>query len=482
MDLGKIQKMTIARIEPTGAYLEDGSGEPAVLLPRREVPEGVVPGDELDVYLYRDSEDRLITTLNPPPLEVGGGLALLEVAQINQVGAFLDWGLMKDLFLPYQEQRGSVREGQKVLVALYVDESDRLCATMRVYDFLRPDSPYRKDDVVRGTVYQVSDELGVLIAVDNRYYGLIPKHEVFRAFTEGEEVEARVVRVCDDGKLDLAVRKKAHEAIGGDAQRVLEELDMRGGSLPFTDKASPGLIREELAMSKSEFKRAVGHLLKEGRIRIEEDSIALCSDASEAGKVSREAAERRNRNDEPAGKAAELGREEPAVKATWRGNEGAAAKDSEKRGANAARTGKLSEGSSANSYKTDANAPKNRISGENPFRREGQFAQDGRNPSKQGGKPGPSAKKIAREARREKYRLQAKAAKQAAENAGAKSADAGAKPADTSAKAKNAGAKPADTSAKAKHAGAKSGTDKTQDIINKKGSADSKKRIRKEEK
>lgn len=284
MQLGRIQKMRVARIEEQGAYLEDGSGEPAVLLPRREVPEDAVRGTELEVYLYKDSEDRLITTINPPPMQVGE-LAILKVAQINEVGAFLDWGLIKDLFLPYQEMRGRVYEGKKVLVALYVDDSERLCATMRVYDYLRPDSPYKKDDTVRGTIYQVRDDLGALVAVDNRYYGMIPSREIFRPLTEGEEIEARVVRVCDDGKLDLALRKKAFAAMKDDAVRVLEVIEDYDGRLPFTDKASPERIRDEFQMSKNEFKRAVGRLLKEQKIRIGEDYIELCK-GTDAGKVS----------------------------------------------------------------------------------------------------------------------------------------------------------------------------------------------------
>ena len=282
MELGKIQKMRIARIEGQGAYLEDGSGEPAVLLPRREVPDDVAPGSELEVFLYKDSEDRLITTINPPPLQVGT-MAVLKVSQINRIGAFLDWGLMKELFMPFQEQRGKVEEGKNVFVALYVDDSERLCATMRVYEYLTSDSPYHKDDVVRGTVYQVRDDLGALVAVDNRYYGLIPAKEIYKPLKEAEEIEARVVRVCDDGKLDLALRKKAYAAMDDDAAIVLDGIISRGGALPFTDKASPEIIREEFQMSKNEFKRAVGRLLKERKIVIAEDGIRLAGEGGADG-------------------------------------------------------------------------------------------------------------------------------------------------------------------------------------------------------
>jgi predicted RNA-binding protein (virulence factor B family) len=274
MELGRIQKMWVARIEGQGAYLDDRSGEPAVLLPRKEVPEDAIPGSELSVFLYKDSEDRLITTINPPPLQVGT-MAVLKVSQINRIGAFLDWGLMKELFMPFQEQRGKVEEGQNVFVALYIDESERLCATMRVYEYLSANSPYRKDDVVKGTVYQVRDDLGALVAVDNRYYGLIPAKEIYKPLKEADEIEARVVRVCEDGKLDLALRKKAYAAMDDDAGTILESIVSRGGELPFTDKASPELIRDEFHMSKNEFKRAVGRLLKERKIVIGKDGIRL---------------------------------------------------------------------------------------------------------------------------------------------------------------------------------------------------------------
>ena len=202
-----------------------------------------------------------------------GEVAELAVVQTGKLGAFLDWGLEKDLFLPFREQTRQVREGDRFPVALYVDKSGRLCATMKLYPYLRTDSPYHKDDRVSGFLYEVSKQFGGFVAVDGIYSALIPAREVCGVLKAGTRVEARVTRVHEDGKLDLSLREKAWMQIPADAQKVTEALSACGGELPFTDKASPELIREKMGMSKNEFKRAVGHLLKEGKVRITESSI-----------------------------------------------------------------------------------------------------------------------------------------------------------------------------------------------------------------
>ena len=199
----------------------------------------------------------------------------LKVADTGRIGAFLDWGLEKDLLLPFKEQTAKVKKGDEVLVALYVDKSGRLCATMKVYEKLRTDSPYKKDDHVEGIIYETSDNFGVFVAVDNCFSGLIPKKELF-GDTElriGDQVTARVVKVLEDGKLTLSVREKAYLQIQKDAEKIERLLDSYEGSLPFNDKAAPEVIAHETGMSKNEFKRAVGHLLKEGKIQITEKNI-----------------------------------------------------------------------------------------------------------------------------------------------------------------------------------------------------------------
>ena len=192
---------------------------------------------------------------------------------MGKIGAFLDMGLEKDLLLPFREQNRRVKAGEECLVALYVDKSNRLAATMNVYPYMSSESPYKKDDKVTGTVYEIKENLGAFVAVDNKYYGLIPAREIFGGITVGDVIEARVVKVREDGKLDLSPREKAYVQIDMDARLVLEAMEEKGGVLPFNDKAAPELIKREFAMSKNAFKRAVGHLLKEGKIKITEKTI-----------------------------------------------------------------------------------------------------------------------------------------------------------------------------------------------------------------
>lgn len=273
IELGKIQKLIVQRIKDFGVYLgETEDAEHSVLLPKKQVPDGTQPGDTLEVFIYKDSEDRLIATTTMPKLQVGE-VAVLQVKDVARIGAFLDMGLEKDLLLPFKEQNHRVRQGEECLVALYVDKSKRLAATMNVYSYMSSQSPYQKDDWVSGTVYEISETLGAFVAVDNRYYGLIPQKELYGGFREGDRVEARVVRVRDDGKLDLSPRAKAYMQMDKDAELVMKVIDEFDGVLPFNDKARPETIKREFDMSKNAFKRAVGRLLKEGRIRITEKTI-----------------------------------------------------------------------------------------------------------------------------------------------------------------------------------------------------------------
>ncbi len=272
-NLGKKVRLMIVKEVEFGVYL--GNKEEKVLLPKKQVPRGLEAGDPVEVFLYKDSSDRLIATTNEPKLTLGE-LAVLKVADVGKIGAFLDWGLEKDLLLPFREQTAKVRKGDEVLAALYVDKSGRLCATMKVYEKLRQDAPYQKDDQVEGIVYDTSDNFGVFVAVDDCYSALIPKREAFGKLRVGERVHARVIKVREDGKLDLAVREKAFLQMDTDAQMIMERLEASGGKLPFTDKADPELIKRELGLSKNAFKRAVGRLLKSGKIEIREKSIEIC--------------------------------------------------------------------------------------------------------------------------------------------------------------------------------------------------------------
>lgn len=274
MRLGEKQVLTVVKKVDFGVYL--GSDEERVLLPKKQVPEEIEVGDPVEVFLYKDSSDRMIATTKEPKVTLGK-LAVLEVVDVARIGAFLDWGLEKDLLLPFKEQTVKVEKGDRCLVSLYIDKSGRLCATMKVYPLLRTDSPYGKDDTVQGTVYEISRDFGVFVAVDDQYSALIPKREVYGRMYVGQQIEARVTDVKADGKLDLSVRNKIPEQMDADAQMVLERMEKNGGMLPFTDKADPERIRSEFGMSKAAFKRAVGRLLKQRKIRIDETKITLQS-------------------------------------------------------------------------------------------------------------------------------------------------------------------------------------------------------------
>ena len=273
IELGKIQTLVVQREKDFGVYLgSERDDRQAVLLPRKQVPEGTKPGDSLEVFVYKDSEDRMIATTAVPKLQVGE-TGMLQVKDVVKIGAFLDMGLEKDLLLPFKEQNHRVRPGEDCLVALYIDKSGRLAATMKVYPYMSAESPYKKDDRVTGTIYEINDALGAFVAVDNRYFGLIPKKELYGNFHLGDTVEARVVKVREDGKLDLSPRQKAYLQMDADAQLVLKVIDEFDGVLPFNDKARPETILREFQMSKNAFKRAVGRLLKENKIRITEKTI-----------------------------------------------------------------------------------------------------------------------------------------------------------------------------------------------------------------
>lgn len=273
--LAEKQTLTVVKKVEFGVYLaesKEAAVEEKVLLPIKQVPENTAVGDEIEVFIYKDSKDRMIATVKEPLL-IKGQTAVLKVVQVNRVGAFLYWGLEKDLFLPFKEQTRQVQVGDECIVALYIDKSGRLCATMKVYPYLRTDSPYGKDDKVSGVVYEISDNFGAFVAVDNCFSALIAKKEMTTKLSVGDVVTARVASVKKEGKLDLSLREKAYIQMTIDAEKVMKKLEEGNGKIPFTDKASPELIKAEMDMSKNEFKRAVGNLLKAGKIEIGEKEI-----------------------------------------------------------------------------------------------------------------------------------------------------------------------------------------------------------------
>lgn len=287
--LGEVQTLEVVKQVEFGVYLADPESDgfnnrnkdlEKILLPGKQVPAGAQVGDTIEVFIYKDSEDRPIATTINPFLKMGE-VAKLKVSQITKVGAFLEWGLDKDLFLPFKQQTRKVAEGETVLVSLYIDKSSRLCATMNVYPNLKSGSAYRKDSVVTGTVYQISNNFGAFIAVDDIYSALIPKKAMFGAadrLSVGQSITARVVQVLPDGRLELAVRDKGYIQRNEDSEIIMELIRKQNGKLGFNDKASPELIAEKTGMSKAQFKRAVGKLLKDGKIDINPNSIDLRRD------------------------------------------------------------------------------------------------------------------------------------------------------------------------------------------------------------
>jgi predicted RNA-binding protein (virulence factor B family) len=277
MKLAEYQDLYYVKKVDFGVYLaEDMGGETHVLLPSKQVPEDAKPGEKIRVFLYKDSKDRLIATTNTPKLTLGE-YAPLVVKEVGKIGAFLDWGLEKDLFLPYKEMTSRVEAGDEILVTLYIDKSDRLCASMKVYESLRSDSSYQKDDEVFGRVYEISENFGVFIAVDDMYSALLPHKEVFETYRINQPVYARVAQVLEDGRLTLSVRKKIPEQMNEDAEVIYDCLETAGGFLPYHDKSDPEVIKREFHMSKNAFKRAIGHLQKAGRIKIESNGIRMLS-------------------------------------------------------------------------------------------------------------------------------------------------------------------------------------------------------------
>uniref|UniRef100_N2ADB0 S1 motif domain-containing protein n=1 Tax=Eubacterium plexicaudatum ASF492 TaxID=1235802 RepID=N2ADB0_9FIRM len=274
MKLGEYQVLQVVKQVEFGIYLaEHANDQTRVLLPKKQVPPDIRIGDELEIFLYKDSKDRLIATTNRPKLTIGS-CAALKVLSVGEIGAFLDWGLEKDLFLPYKEMTAQIQEGDEVLVTLYIDKSHRLCASMKdLYLLLSQDSPYRKGDMVSGRIYEFSNNFGTFAAVDDRYSAMFPSHEDCSMLKIGDVVEARVTNVKPDGKLDLTRREKAYIQMDADAEKVMRVIEAYAGVLPFNDKASPEVIKREVKMSKSAFKRAVGHLYKERKIEITEHAI-----------------------------------------------------------------------------------------------------------------------------------------------------------------------------------------------------------------
>ena len=271
MKLGEIQKLKIEKKVEFGVYLSDGTDR--VLLPKKQVPENYKIDDEISAFIYKDSKDRLIATTNTPKLTLGQ-YGLLTVSQVNKVGAFMDWGLEKDLFLPFKEMTRQPSEGDEILVRVYIDKSERLCASMKgIYDMLSKKPPYQVGDEVEARIYEFGHDFGTFVALEDKYSAMIPRHEDVSKFRIGDVLMVRITGIKEDGKCDVTIRDKAYVQMDEDAEALLDLIDSYAGVLPFTEKASPEVIKRETGLSKAAFKRAVGRLYKERKISLEGGKI-----------------------------------------------------------------------------------------------------------------------------------------------------------------------------------------------------------------
>lgn len=263
--IGLTQKLIVNKKVDFGLYLsEESASEEKVLLPKKYVPEDTKLGDELEVFVYKDSDDRPIATTLKPLIELDQ-VRPLEVKQVTKIGAFLDMGLEKDLLLPYAETVGRVEEFDQILVRLYVDKSDRLAASMKgIYSRLSTESTYQRGDEVEARIYEFGHDarFGTFCAVDDRFSAMIPSHEDMSAFRIGDVINATVSEVKEDGKLTITTRKVKSEQMEDDADKVMSIIDSYAGVLPFSEKASPEVIMRETGLSKAAFKRAIGRLYK----------------------------------------------------------------------------------------------------------------------------------------------------------------------------------------------------------------------------
>jgi predicted RNA-binding protein (virulence factor B family) len=275
VEIGKLNRMKVVKEVDFGLYLDGGDlGE--ILLPIRYVPKNCVAGDEVEVFIYCDSEDRLIAITEKPYVMVGE-FAFLKVVSVSRVGAFLDWGLPKDLLVPFSEQEHKMEEGKRYVVGVYVDEnSDRIVASARLDDFLYDES---EDDFEMGEEVSLfvanKSELGYKLIVNDSHWGLLHNQEVIRNLKRGEKLTGYIKNIREDGKIDICLRMLPSEKTGDVSDMIMQLLRKEGGFISVTDKSPPEKIKALFSVSKGNFKKAVGALYKKRIITIEEGGIRL---------------------------------------------------------------------------------------------------------------------------------------------------------------------------------------------------------------
>ncbi len=272
--LGKYNQLEVVKEVDFGVYL-NGGDDGEILLPSRYVPEGCRPGDMLNVFIYLDNEERLIATTLQPLVQVGE-FACLQVAWVNEYGAFLDWGLMKDLFVPFREQKMKMQKGHRYVIHAHVDEdSYRIMASAKVEKFLSKDMPaYQPGEEVEVMAWQKTD-LGYKVIVDNKFSGLVYQKEIFKALEPGMRMPAYVRQVREDGKIDLTLQKDGLQKVGDFSGVLLQYIKEQGGHTPLNDKSAAEDIYDTFGVSKKTFKKAVGDLYKKRLILLVEDGIRL---------------------------------------------------------------------------------------------------------------------------------------------------------------------------------------------------------------
>lgn len=272
--LGDYNRMTVVKTVDFGVYL-DGGEEGEVLLPARYVPDGCKEGDELEVFVYLDNEERLVATTQTPHAKVGD-FACLEVSWVNEYGAFLNWGLMKDLFCPFREQKMKMEKGKSYIVHVHIDnESHRIVASAKVERYFDPSfPPYRYGDETDLLVWQKTD-LGFKVIVDNRYAGLVYSNQIFREIRTGDRMKGYIEAVREDGKIDVMLQPTGWRMTKETADVLLDYLETHQGVCRLTDKSPAEDIYQAFQVSKKSYKKAVGDLYKRRLITIEEDCIRL---------------------------------------------------------------------------------------------------------------------------------------------------------------------------------------------------------------
>lgn len=278
--IGQYNKLKVVKDLDFGLYLDgDTAGE--ILLPARYVPRGVKPGDELEVFIYHDNEGRLITTTAKPNAVVGE-FAWMQVKMVSNAGAFLDWGLMKDLLVPHREQKAEMKEGRWYMVHVYLDHvSERIVASARINKFLDNTPPFYERNQEVDLIVTDETDIGYKVIINNAHWGLLYRSEVFSPLSKGEKLKGYIKEIREDEKIDVSMYKLGYDKVDGISQNILNVLKQNDGYLPVHDKSDAEEIQLLFSCSKKSFKKAIGGLYKQKLIAMEENGIRIIEPPAE---------------------------------------------------------------------------------------------------------------------------------------------------------------------------------------------------------